>query len=310
VVGVAALTGGQAARQPPVEPRRRRGPRDRPAPVVLERRLALAVHIQPGCREGPDRLQQSVRPGPRLVHDETAVDEGGDGELHVDIRQQRGEGAGDLEVEGPREHGEVPQGALLGLVEQVVAPADRRLHRVVAGVAASDRACGGARVRGAEVPAHVGQAPVARLSGSELHGQRQPVETGAELDDALVVDVPRHAGLGPTGPFDEQLGGGRTQRFDGDQLLGHQAERFAAGGEDVPRVAVGERDVEQFGRGLHDVLAVVQHHQQRPVGEVAAQLHGGAVASPSTPSARAKAASTSIDVRAVRRTCPSSVAWG
>ena len=148
-------------------------------------------------------------------------------------------------------------------------------HRLVAGLAAGgpDRQAAGGVV---EAAAQLGQAPAAHLPGRQLDGQRQPVEAGCRARRSRSSDgVPRRTGFEPAGAFDEQLGGGGAERFDGHEVLVAEPEGFTAGGEEPPGAAAGERGVDQLGGRIDHVLAVVQHDQHRPVGEVGAELRAG-----------------------------------
>ena len=89
------------------------------------------------------------------------------------------------------------------------------------------------------------------------------------------VGVPRRTGFEPAGAFDEQLGGGGAEGFDGHEVLVAEPEGFTAGGEETPGAAAGKRCVDQLGGRIDHVLAVVEHDQHRPVGEVGAQFRAG-----------------------------------
>ena len=84
-----SLAGGQAAGHRAVEPGRRRRRRDRPSPMVLERGVTLAVLGEPFERERPDRLEQPVRAGLQLAHDEALVDERCQHHVDLEAGQER-----------------------------------------------------------------------------------------------------------------------------------------------------------------------------------------------------------------------------
>jgi hypothetical protein len=130
-------------------------------------------------------------------------------------------------------------------------------------------------VGGVEAAAELGQAPAAHLPGGELDRERQPVEAGAQLDDARVGRVPRHARFEPASAFDEQLGGEGAERLDRQEVFVADPEGFTAGCQHPPRAAVAERDVDQLGGRIDDVLTVVEHDERRPAGEVGAELRAG-----------------------------------
>ena len=56
---------------------------------------------------------------------------------------------------------------------------------------------------------------------------------------------------------------GSGQRAQTDDLLAGTSERFAAGGQYAHMRAPGEKLVDELGRGVEQVLAVVQQHEQR-----------------------------------------------
>ena len=132
-------------------------------------------------------------------------------------------------------------------------------------------------VRGVvEAAAQLGQAPPAHLTGGQLDGERQPVEAGAELDDLGIGWIPRRARFEPAGAFDEQLCGGEgAQWFDGHEVLVDEPERFPARRQHVAGAVQAEHGVDQLCGRVDHVLAVVEHDQQRTIGEVGAELVAG-----------------------------------
>ena len=164
---------------------------------------------------------------------------------------------------------------LLGFVEQRIAPVDGGAHRAVPWLVAV-----GPReqvVRGVvEAAAQLGQAPPAHLTGGQLDGERQPVEAGAELDDLVIGRIPRRARFEPASAFDEQLCGREgAQWFDGHEVLVDEPERFPARRQHVAGAVHAEHGIDQLRGRVDHVLAVVEHDQQRTIGEVGAELVAG-----------------------------------
>ena len=185
-----------------------------------------------------------------------------------------------VEVEAVSEDAQPPEEHPLGLAKEVVAPVDRRAERPLTR-------------QGRAAPA--GQDPEAVLEageevvesedvdpgGRELDRQRDAIEPATDTRDHLGVVI----GQGEAGPLSrravaEQLdrfvasscrGRGRTTRVRGRERrdapgqLARDAERLTARGEDPQTGSVAEEAIDQLGRDLDDVLAVVQDHQ-RPLG--------------------------------------------
>ena len=115
--------------------------------------------------------------------------------------------------------------------------------------------------------------------GGQLDGQRQTVQAAADLDDGghrvPVQPQPWAHGARPVGEQAHRRSGqdgGRivavmTQRRDGEQHLSGDGQRFAAGGEDAQPRTARQESVGQIGRGVDQMLAVVQDQDRRPVGQ-------------------------------------------
>src|SRR5690606_10319671 len=146
-----------------------------------------------------DGLEQAVATVVRVAHDEALVDERGEGAGDVEVVEQRLERLGGRQVERGREHAEMSQYSLLGLVEQVVAPADGGVHRPMSQLAAGGSGRHAPLAAGDEAAAELVETPTAELTGSQLERQREPVEPVAEVGDAWVGDVPHRPRLGLTG---------------------------------------------------------------------------------------------------------------
>ena len=165
---------------------------------------------------------------------------------------------------------------LLGGVQQLVAPLDRRPERLlplrqVAGAAAE-------RLEAARqaVPQRLGREEV-EAGGRELDRQRQPVEPAADVGHGGGVVVGQ-AEVGPDAarPLDEQLDrlelaqlrgrrlrgrrGRQRQRRHRDDVLAAHAERLAARHEQLETRAVGE-ELDEDRRRDGDLLEVVEHEQ-------------------------------------------------
>jgi len=130
-----------------------------------------------------------------------------------------------------------------------------------------------------------GRAPGRR----QFDGQRHAVEAGAQPGDrGRIVRGHLECGIHRAGPRGEQeagLGGGdrasraicwQAQRRHGKDELARNVEAFPARREDAHPPAPFEQRDHQAGRCLQDVLAVIEHHQHRAVGEQPEQACGRA----------------------------------
>ena len=114
---------------------------------------------------------------------------------------------------------------------------------------------------------------VPRPRRRELHRQRQPVETPADLGDdlagRLVLGQGRPAGPGPL--REQQHRGVQRQRSDREQHLARDGQAFPARGQD-PEVGCQVEQLRDEGRDLRDqVLAVVEDERALAAGEEPAE---------------------------------------
>ena len=131
VLQIGAVLRSEARRHPPVQARRRTDPLPHVTPVALEGRRRLSGFVEAVPAEDSNRLEQPVATRAGQAHDEALVDQLTEHRDRRGVRQRRGRCFDGVDVERRREHAEVPEQALLDLVEQAVAPVDRRLHRGV-----------------------------------------------------------------------------------------------------------------------------------------------------------------------------------
>ena len=193
---------------------------------------------------------------------------------------------GSLRCRAASEHGEPAGQRSFGVGEQLPAPPYDRDQRLVP------------RQRG---PAAAGQQPVVEARGEfggrqraqpgagQLDGQRQSIEAAADLGHRWQVlggqPEPEHRGRGAVG---EQPQRGGVHRFpEADRWRRHRqrrhrvdplaggGQRFAGRGEDPHPRAAAQEVVGQPGAGVEEVLAVVEHDQQLPAGELRGQLLRG-----------------------------------
>ena len=196
-----------------------------------------------------------------------------------------GDGRGDVEVSG--EDAQAIEDVALGLAEQRVRPLDGSLQRLVAA-----RGVGPAAGQQPEPliqqPGDRGRAQRRHPRGGQLDRQRDPVQAPADLADRRGVSrgQGKVAACG-SGALDEQGyrvagGGGRharrrrrqRQRPQPEDLLTAHAQRLPARGQDAHPAAAAQ-DVRCEGRcRAHQVLAVVDHQQQRAFR--AEELHDAA----------------------------------
>ena len=165
--------------------------------------------------------------------------------------------------------------ALLVRAEQVVAPVDGGPQRLLA-------LGGAASAAGQDVEALV--EPFDDLRGrqgpgagrGELDGQRDAVDLGAQLVDGVAGEVDRASPEGRR-PLQEEHAGVRArgvERLDQVDVLAGKVERLTAGGQHGHAGAAIEQAVGQLGRGIEDVLAVVEHDERGPVVERLDELIG------------------------------------
>ena len=258
----------EARRQPPVQTRRRPDPLPHVTAVPLEGRRRLPGFVQTVPAEHPDRLEQPVATRAGQAHDEALVDqltEHGDG---CRVRQWRCRFLHGADVERRREDAEVPEQALLGLVEEAVAPVDGRLHRGVPLRVARRRSPTAARGdrRGAgstrrDRTGGAGRPPTRAPAGRRRAGDRARPPPGRP--DPTARGARRLGRARRTAPAPRR-GAGRAAR------RAHRRHRAAPGwwrGSCAASPRSSIRSTSAAG-ALEDVLAVVEHEQDRSIRQV------------------------------------------
>src|SRR5690606_4049629 len=201
--------------------------------------------------------------------DEGAVDEGGEGVggggRGEEVLAQGGDG---VEAGTAGDGGQAGEDVAFGGPEKVPAPVDDGAQRALP--------FGHAAGFGDEEPVgqfrgEVGGAEGGDAGGGEFEREREAVEADADRGDVGGVGVGEgEGGVGGAGADGEEADGGRlgdglarlgqAEGPEGLDVLAGKAERFAAGGEDAD-TGGGEEAAAQFGRGLDEVLAVVEDDQ-------------------------------------------------
>ena len=258
----------------------------------------LAARDQPVGGVLADRLEQPVaRRDAVLGHDQRAVNEPAQ---PVEGHEPRGaaatgpglgrnlgrHGAGGVERPAAGEHGQAPEQALVRLGQEVPAPVDQALERLLPRQ-------GGSPAPG-EQPEPVVEALLDLGHGQHVHARRRAARSragcrraggrsprpgrpwtrrgrsrgrsprlgrrrgGPTPRTAIGVEVrdvrrPRLAGLG---------GGRQAERRDGHRRLAVDPERLAAGGQDPERSAVAQQPLGEPCAGVDHVLAVVDQQQE------------------------------------------------
>jgi hypothetical protein len=178
--------------------------------------------------------------------------------------------------EAAREDRQRRQQVARRLVEQVVAPVERRPHRAlplgqVAGTLAEDVVEAGQQRNGVEERGR---------RRSELDGERQPVEAPADVGDRVVlVGGAREASTRRGRARVEELDAGVVgEGLDADDVLGPDAERRPARREHDELRAVRRQGREVRGR-VEDLLEVVEQQEHPPARQEGSQpVRGAAVA--------------------------------
>ena len=237
--------------------------------------VAFAGLVQLLLRVLAHRLQQSV-PGsvPGVLRDQQRL---------VDQQRQLiehlvslrvgigigGDGVCCVEVEAIGEHGQPPEQHPFPIGQQGVRPIHRSAQRLLA-------AHCGARTAGQQ-PERIAQGaqdlvgrqrPNAR--SGQLDGQRQSVEATADLgDDLRVLRCHAELGLGAARAVTEQFQGvvGERQRGHPPAHLSGHPDRFTTGGEQRQGRAHPQQPGDDVGRGVQQVLAVVEEHQHLAVAD-------------------------------------------
>src|SRR5207244_2238916 len=180
-----------------------------------------------------------------------------------------------LEVEGRGEDAEPAEEHALGVVEQLVAPLDRREQRLLP----REGGAGAAGQQPAAVVEPVGE-PLERerpdARRRELERERKPVEAAADARHrGRAARVKTEPGTAGARPFDEQADGvedtetlGITlalwwqgERRDPPRDLAWHAERLAAGREHTHAHTRSHQRIRDPGTAVQQVLAVVEHDQ-------------------------------------------------
>ena len=192
---------------------------------------------------------------------------------------------GRLEGERPREHREPGEQRALGVGQQVEAPvhggAKRPMTRQCRAAAPGQQA--EAMV---EPGGDLGRRQGANPGRRELDRQRDAVETVADLHDRLCVlgSSPKPGSIARPRSRKRRTASEaesccelvRRQRADqcrqrhrgnGHEALTAHAERLPAGGDDAEVGAAAQERVGYLHDGVEDVLAVVEDHERRPVGD-------------------------------------------
>ena len=219
--------------------------------VTAGERIGLAGLVQPFARILADRLEHPVALGREA---EQAL---------LDQRLQRVDvGAADLlgGVQGAAagEDREGADDALLFLGEQVVAPVDRRPQRLLprVGVAATLEQVEALR----EALEDLSRRERLGARGGELDGERQLVESDAELGDLL-------ARLEAGALTEQRHGLGRGERRHRVLDFALDAQELAARHEHV-QIGTGAEQRRQLGRRLDHLLQVVEQQEQLAFADV------------------------------------------
>ena len=223
----------------------------------------------------PRRAQGVVRGRPHQHHRRTQ-------QPSQDVRQLLGAepqaiAGGDRALDGPppQVDRQAHEHRLLDLTEQAEAPIDRSGHGLVVAQPAA-----GTHVQQAEAAVqprrHVGQGARAHLRRHQLQRQRQAIQAAADLRQAgRVVRRQREPGAVLADALDQQLHrghlaqliglrigrAGHVQRRHAPHHLARDAQRLAAGVQQLQLRQRPQQPRGQIGATFHQVLAVVQHQQ-------------------------------------------------
>ncbi len=232
--------------------------------------------VQPADPELADRIEQPVArtllfraQHHRLVHQ---ADQGGQDVLGG----QRPAGAdrlGGRDVERPGEHRQpCPQPLLRGRAE-VVTPPGGGVQRLL--VRRHRPAVTGERAEAAfQAAAQLAERERAQLHGSELDGQRDPVQAPAQPDDVVpVAGGDGEARRGRRGPLGEQLHrvpapapaglrSGDGQRRHRVAVLTQHVHRLPAGGQHGHPGRVAQQQADEVGAGADQVLTGIEDEQE------------------------------------------------
>ena len=245
-------------------------------------------HGEAGIRRGVQAAQQALRDQRLQGVQQTRVDV-----LGVAVRCTRHGGPAvrghhRVEPEPIGENRQLAKQALLLGVQEIVAPGDRRVQRLVTRRQVP-RASGQQLQTLVQSPREVGRREHVDLSRGQLDRQGEAVEPAANVGDRpCVLTGDRERGLDRPGPLAKQPDrvvadhrrGDVVARWDHqlarwDRQGGHRpgffpahAQRLAARGQDREAGAALEEGFRERGAGVEEVLAVVQdeQHAARPNG--------------------------------------------
>jgi hypothetical protein len=263
--------------------------------VSPARGLGLATFFESLSAILPQRLQDLVteRPlGRRLGQHEGLADQAGQeiqgGELAIGggrwaaVVGERGPGRRHDRLDRfqrapPREDGQAVEQRALGLAQQVVAPLDRLAERPLAH-RGGPSAAGQQREPVVQPGCDLVGGQDGHPGGGQLDSERNAVQPAADLHDRLAVALRQlEQRQHQPGPFHEEPDRlelaqlvqprrspvrHRQGRDTPDRLAVH-AQRLAAGGQDAQARAAAQEPSCQVGAGSDQVLAVVEHQQDR-----------------------------------------------
>ena len=238
----------------------------------LLRDRGVAARVAGGDVGGGARLLELLAGivGDRLEHPQAAVrlddERGVDERLELVERPLPRDRLGVGERAPAREDGEAPERLLRGLVEERVAPVDRRAERLLA-LRAVARARGEELERVVEAVAQSFRSEQADARSGELEREWESVEAPADLRDRFGVILTTEARARRLGAGREERDGiGCGQRLDGIEALSGDAERNATRDEKLePRAAGDQRG--HVGRGVDDLLEVVEDEEHAPIAD-------------------------------------------
>ena len=185
-----------------------------------------------------------------------------------------------IEREAADEHREPVEQRPLPLVEQTIAPLDRREQRLMPAVGAP-RSLGEQAEAIVEARGDLVRAEMSHARGRELDRERNAVEALADLPHRAVGrggekrsrrappprDLRRAGSPRSRGPRRSRPRWGHVERWDLPHVLAVNVERLAARGEDRESRTATQQQVGDLGGAVHDVLAVVEHEQQVAVAD-------------------------------------------
>ena len=253
--------------------------------VTVLDRVGLALDLEELAAELRDRPQH---PEPGLAvgtlpgADEVDVDELPEDVQRIDPGVQHGSGSGQVEL--PRRHRQLSEGELERRRQEAVAPQQGRSQALLA--FRDVDLPGGDLERVVEPREQCPRTEELDPRGDQLDGERQPVQTPADVADVVGVRG-REGEVRPDEPCpaDEELDRascplgpvvGHRQGWDGVLVLAPQVQRSAGRREDL-HARPGREELRDDGRGVGQLLEVVQHEQEAASGEVLDERRRGPV---------------------------------